>query len=111
LKKFQSTLDEINVPTINLNSKLLEDITIKNNNFDFPIVNDILPHLRGKSVNLSPNVIASKNKNATFVIGIPSIKREENYLYDTIKSILNSMKEFDKRETVIVIMLAEVIYD
>ena len=113
LKKFKSLLNEVNLPKINSNTELFNKILVNGNNenLEFPLVNDILPHLKGKIVDLSPNFKLSKQKYGTFVIGIPTVRREEVYLYDTIKSVLNCMNDYEKNETIIVIMIAEVIYN
>jgi hypothetical protein len=113
LKKLKFLLNEVNLPKINSKTELFDKIIIdaNNDNFEFPLVNDILPHLKGKIVDLRPNIKLSKQKYGTFVIGIPTVRREEVYLYDTIKSILNCMNDYEKNETVIVIMIAEVFYN
>lgn len=77
---------------------------------DFPKVIEFLPHLMGKSHLIQPKFKLTKNRFASIVIGIPTIKRDKtSYLMETIKSVLDAMNELEKSEALIVVMIAEVI--
>ena len=89
-------------------SKLTDQIT--NNEIEFPKIVEFLPHLSSKQANsLQPKFKLSKNRRASIVIGIPTIKREKtSYLLETIKSLLDAMNELEKSDALIVVMIAEI---
>lgn len=75
----------------------------------FKTVLDILPHTT-ENFNYDPNLEISNNRNATLVIGISTIKREINYLFDTLNSIFSAIKfDFELSNQVLIILsIAEV---
>ena len=89
-------------------SKLTDQIA--NNEIEFPKIVEFLPHLSSKQANaLQPKFKLSKNRRASIVIGIPTIKREKtSYLLETIKSLLDAMNELEKSDALIVVMIAEI---
>lgn len=75
---------------------------------DFPKVIEFLPHLIGKTHLIQPKFKLTKNRIASMVIGIPTIKREKtSYLLETLKSVFDAMNELEKSEALIVVMIAE----
>ncbi|KAF6207891.1 hypothetical protein GE061_016340 [Apolygus lucorum] len=67
------------------------------------------PHLLLEASSLRPALTISKGRsNVTMALGIPSVKRDvKNYLHLTLKSILNGMTDSEKRDTIIIVFIAE----
>ncbi|KAM4900568.1 alpha-1,3-mannosyl-glycoprotein 4-beta-N-acetylglucosaminyltransferase-like protein MGAT4D isoform 3-T5 [Sylvia borin] len=69
-----------------------------------------LPHLQKHEDAISPNVIFGQQRTGvSLVMGIPTVKREkQNYLIDTLNSLLYELSEEQKKDCVIIIFIAEV---
>ncbi|NXF21873.1 MGT4B acetylglucosaminyltransferase, partial [Rhodinocichla rosea] len=69
-----------------------------------------LPHLREYEDAIFPNVIFGQQRTGvSLVMGIPTVKREkQNYLIDTLHSLLYQLSEEQKKDCVIIIFVAEV---
>lgn len=94
---------------MNLNSNQTNKNQIIDLDVDFPKVIEFLPHLVGRSHLIQPKFKLSKNRHASIVIGIPTIKRDKtSYLLETLKSVLDAMNDLEKSEALIVVMIAEV---
>ncbi len=82
---------------------------IINIDVDLPKSVDFLPHLVGKSNLIQPKFKLSRNRFASIVIGVPTIKREKtSYLLETLKSLFDAMNELEKTDALVVVMIAEV---
>ena len=76
----------------------------------FPQITQLLPHLNNiSSLHLiQPKFKLSKNRFASIVIGIPTIKREKtSYLLETLKSLFDSMNDLEKLDALVVVIIAE----
>jgi len=89
-------------------------LTNSNNNFDveFKQIIEFLPHLN-KNQNvlglIQPKFKLSKNRYASYVIGIPTIKREKtSYLLETLKSLFDAMNDLEKTDVLVVVLIAEI---
>ena len=107
----QSSL--FNSTTINetLNDKITD---LDGNDFHLPPTLSYLKHLDGKRDMLSPSFrrqttdLSLLRKNVSFIIGIPTIKREkQTYLVETIKSLIDNLNIEDMKRLLIVIFIAE----
>ncbi|NXD40648.1 MGT4B acetylglucosaminyltransferase, partial [Copsychus sechellarum] len=69
-----------------------------------------LPHLQEYEDAISPNVIFGQQRTGvSLVMGIPTVKREkQNYLIDTLHSLLYQLSEEQKKDCIIIIFIAEV---
>ncbi|NWV09077.1 MGT4B acetylglucosaminyltransferase, partial [Ptilonorhynchus violaceus] len=69
-----------------------------------------LPHLRESEDAIFPNIIFGQQRSeVSLVMGIPTVKREkENYLIDTLHSLLYELSEEQKKDCIIIIFIAEV---
>ncbi|NWR02623.1 MGT4B acetylglucosaminyltransferase, partial [Paradoxornis webbianus] len=72
-----------------------------------------LPHLQEYEDAIFPNVIFGQQRTGvSLVMGIPTVKREkENYLIDTLNSLLYELSEEQKEDCIVIIFIAEVIPD
>ncbi|NXC99883.1 MGT4B acetylglucosaminyltransferase, partial [Certhia familiaris] len=68
-----------------------------------------LPHLREYEDAIFPNVIFGQQRTGvSLVMGIPTVKREkQNYLIDTLNSLLYQLSEEQRKDCVIIIFIAE----
>ena len=82
------------------------DSTVK-----FPHVFNSMEHLILKKNDFfRPDILMSQNRKASFVIGVPTIKRKDvSYLNTMIDSLLLALNQQEKEQSLIVILLAEVI--
>lgn len=97
-----------NVPKIEPNlSRSLTDWNGSPQNYS-RIVNlfDIVPHL-GRA-RMTPLVEFTKNRKAVMAIGLPTIKREESYLFQTLNSLLSSISLQERELFFLVILVSEV---
>ena len=63
----------------------------------------------GRSDLIQPQFKLSRNRFASIVIGVPTIKREKtSYLLETLKSLFDAMNDLEKSEALVVVMIAEV---
>ncbi|NXT08757.1 MGT4B acetylglucosaminyltransferase, partial [Prunella fulvescens] len=69
-----------------------------------------LPHLQEYEDAIFPNVIFGQQRTGvSLVMGIPTVKREkQNYLIDTLHSLLYQLSEEQKKDCIIIIFIAEV---
>ncbi|NXC08041.1 MGT4B acetylglucosaminyltransferase, partial [Orthonyx spaldingii] len=69
-----------------------------------------LPHLQEHEDATSPNVLLGQQRTGvSLVMGIPTVKREkQNYLIDTLHSLLYNLPEEQKEDCIIIIFIAEV---
>jgi len=77
----------------------------------FPNSLESIEHLQFKKDNIfKSELYFSKNRRATFVIGISTIKRENiSYLNTTLDSLFLSMSHVEKNQALVVVLLSEVI--
>ncbi|KAI1238620.1 hypothetical protein IHE44_0013357, partial [Lamprotornis superbus] len=68
-----------------------------------------LPHLEKYEDAIFPNVIFGQQRTGvSLVMGIPTVKREkQNYLIDTLHSLLYQLSEEQKKDCIIIIFIAE----
>ncbi|XP_025022634.1 alpha-1,3-mannosyl-glycoprotein 4-beta-N-acetylglucosaminyltransferase A [Python bivittatus] len=68
-----------------------------------------LPHLQKHEDAIYPNVIAGqKRTGVSLVIGISTVRRKMgNYLMSTLNSLFDGMSEYQKKNCVIVVLIAE----
>ncbi|NXL41667.1 MGT4B acetylglucosaminyltransferase, partial [Podilymbus podiceps] len=69
-----------------------------------------LPHLREYEDAIFPNILFGQQRTGvSLVMGIPTVKREkQNYLINTLHSLLYELSEEQKNDCVIIIFIAEV---
>ncbi|XP_039194850.1 alpha-1,3-mannosyl-glycoprotein 4-beta-N-acetylglucosaminyltransferase-like protein MGAT4D isoform X3 [Crotalus tigris] len=69
-----------------------------------------LPHLQKNEDAIYPKVITEQSRTGVFlVIGISSVRRKkESYLMSTLNSLFNGMSKYQKKNCVIVVLIAEV---
>ncbi|XP_060852858.1 alpha-1,3-mannosyl-glycoprotein 4-beta-N-acetylglucosaminyltransferase B-like isoform X2 [Rhopalosiphum padi] len=69
-----------------------------------------LPHLSPHQDSLRPFVLHSRGRNAvSIVFGIPTVRRKkQNYLIQTLISLVNNMNQTEQDDSLIVVMIAEV---
>ena len=109
-----------NLTSNNSNSTIIDETLNDNsvdslkNGFHLPPSFSYLKHLYGKHDMLSPSFrrqttnINSLRSNITFVIGIPTVKRDkQSYLIETIKSLIDNLNNDDLERLLIVIFIAE----
>lgn len=84
------------------------------NGFHLPPSFSYLKHLYNKHDMLSPSFyrrttnVNSIRRNVSFVIGIPTVKRDkQSYLIETIKSLIDNLNTEDIERVLIVIFIAE----
>ena len=85
---------------------------MRNLDVEFKHIVEVLPHLN-KQQNvldlIQPKFKLSKNRNAPFVIGVPTIKREKtSYLLETLKSLFDAMNDLEKTDVLVVVLIAEI---
>ena len=78
--------------------------------FNFPSVLSNFKHFQKKSNKLQPRFLLSKHRNSKFVIGVPTVERRNNYFDIMLKSVIETMNDFEKNQTLIVILISEVIF-
>ena len=93
--------------TINYDYIQDPDYTVK-----FPHVFNGIEHLsQKKSDYFRPDIFMSRNRKATFVIGVPTIKRKDiSYLNTMLDSLFLALNPQEKEQTLVVILLAEVFW-
>ena len=105
---------------MNSNSTTIDE-TINDNNvysltngFHLPSSFSYLKHLQNKHDMLSPSFrrqttnINFLRTNVSFIIGIPTVKRDkQSYLIETIKSLIDNLNNDDIERLLIVIFIAE----
>lgn len=76
---------------------------------NFPHSFEPIEHLASKKDNqFKPQILITSNRKAKFVLGIPTLKRENvTYLDTMLSSLLLAMNEHEKSQVLIVILLAE----
>lgn len=76
----------------------------------FPQVYESIEHLTHKKDNLfKPKILITQNRHAKFILGIPTLKRENvTYLEIMLNSLLLAMNQQEKNQVLIVILLAEI---
>ncbi|NWX96464.1 MGT4B acetylglucosaminyltransferase, partial [Nothoprocta ornata] len=69
-----------------------------------------LPHLQEYEDSIFPNVVIGQERTGvSLVMGIPTVRREkQNYLMNTLHSLLYELSEEQKNDCVIIIFVAEV---
>jgi hypothetical protein len=93
--------------TINANSTADEKKTA--NLLQFPAITNLLHHLKDHPQKFTHRIEITQNRQAKFVIGIPTVKRgTEVYLVDTLKSLLKAMNSQETEDVLIVVFATEV---
>ncbi|XP_062902700.1 alpha-1,3-mannosyl-glycoprotein 4-beta-N-acetylglucosaminyltransferase B-like [Mobula hypostoma] len=69
-----------------------------------------LPHLMSNKDSLQPKLLIGQGRTGvSMVMGIPTVKREsQTYLMDTLNSLIYELSPDEKRDCVIVVLIAEV---
>ncbi|XP_078066790.1 alpha-1,3-mannosyl-glycoprotein 4-beta-N-acetylglucosaminyltransferase B-like isoform X3 [Mustelus asterias] len=69
-----------------------------------------LPHLMSNEDSLQPKVMIGQGKTGVLmVMGIPTVKREpQTYLFDTLNSLIYELSPEERKNCVIVVLIAEV---
>ncbi|XP_026524412.1 alpha-1,3-mannosyl-glycoprotein 4-beta-N-acetylglucosaminyltransferase-like protein MGAT4D [Notechis scutatus] len=68
-----------------------------------------LPHLRKNEYAIYPKVITGQSRTGVFlVIGISVRRKKESYLMSTLNSLFNGMSKYQKKNCVIIVLIAEV---
>ncbi|XP_058049024.1 alpha-1,3-mannosyl-glycoprotein 4-beta-N-acetylglucosaminyltransferase-like protein MGAT4D [Ahaetulla prasina] len=69
-----------------------------------------LPHLRKNGDAIYPKIITGQSRTGVFlVIGISSVRRKkESYLMSTLSSLFNGMSKYQKKNCIIIVLIAEV---
>ena len=109
-----------NNSSINSTSALTDELLVDNsfdslkNGFHLPSSFSYLKHLHGKHDMLSPSFrrhttnIDFLRINVSFVIGIPTVKRDkQSYLIETMKSLIDNLNTKDIKHLLLVIFIAE----
>lgn len=94
----------------NKNKHITKDKKYKSGHF--PSVLELLPHTYPKTY-FAPRKLITKNRNATIVLAIPTVKREVSYLFDTLTSLfkaLNLKESNSSSDFLIVIFISEVVF-
>ncbi|BFZ14797.1 hypothetical protein BsWGS_17836 [Bradybaena similaris] len=94
--------EEMTVERQGRDENLLDTISL-------PGIHNYLPHLKNNLQYLVPAVKISQNRTGVeLVFGIPTIKRpEEDYLVETLDSLLSSISPHDSRQCLVVVLIAE----
>lgn len=118
-KDCQLINENIRNASFDKNSSFYENINentidLLKNGFQLPPSFSYLAHLHGKHDMLSPSFRRQTNKsnflrnNVTYIIGIPTVKRDkQSYLIETIKSLIDNLNPDDIDRLLIVIFIAE----
>ena len=107
--------------SMNSNSTVIDETINDNNNvysltngFRLPSSFSYLKHLQNKHDMLSPSFHRQTTNtnflrtNSSFIIGIPTVKRDkQSYLIETIKSLIDNLNNDDIERLLIVIFIAE----
>ncbi|CAF3768776.1 unnamed protein product [Adineta steineri] len=110
-----------NVSTNSISNSTITDETFNDNTVDslkngfhLPPSFSYLKHLSGRYDMLSPAFrrqttnTNSLRSNVSFIIGIPTVKRDkQSYLIETIKSLIDNLNNDDMERSLIVIFIAE----
>jgi alpha-1,3-mannosylglycoprotein beta-1,4-N-acetylglucosaminyltransferase A/B len=122
MKSCNRRLDKSNnsLSVINSNSTITDEILSDNtvdslkNGFHLPPSFSYLKHLHNKYDMLSPSFrrqttnINYLRTNVSFIIGIPTVKRDkQSYLIETIKSLIDNLNNDDMERLLIVVFIAE----
>lgn len=97
------------------NRSYVKDIETKidSKNLSFPHVFETLSHLKDyEKKTMNPKQVISSNKNrlASLVIGIPTMKRANaTYLYKMLDSLFNAISSDERDKLLLVILITEVI--
>lgn len=115
-KKTEPTQQLIDISTfwndgdVNISDK--NNATMKRSmNFEFGNIIQLAPHFREKSVKtklIKPRLVISKKRKAKIAIGIPTVKREESYLFRTLNSLIKSCTQDELKSILIVVLVSEV---
>lgn len=91
-------LAQMDNPNLNLSNML-----------HLPSVLAYMPHLKTNPTGLEPAFQLSQgNTGVSIVIGVPTIKRDiQNYLMETLRSLVNGLSQEEKMECLIVVFIAE----
>ncbi|KXJ28472.1 alpha-1,3-mannosyl-glycoprotein 4-beta-N-acetylglucosaminyltransferase A [Exaiptasia diaphana] len=108
LAKLIATQPRPNIIKTN-NTKSLVEPLASSSALNLPSIYHLMPHLMDNPDSLVPSLQVSKDRvGVSLVFGIPTIKRQKSsYLLNTISSLLESMTQEDKDDTVIVIFIGE----
>lgn len=119
-RRFGTNNNTNGISLTNVNSTLIDESYSDNTvdsiktGFRLPSSFSYLKHLTNKHDMLSPAFQRQtthrhfSRHNASFVIGIPTVKRDkQSYLIETIKSLLDNINEQDAERLLIVIFIAE----
>ncbi|XP_070804793.1 alpha-1,3-mannosyl-glycoprotein 4-beta-N-acetylglucosaminyltransferase-like protein MGAT4D [Pituophis catenifer annectens] len=98
---FHRTEDYMEWKVLNLSSKLSIHPTT---------ISYYLPHLQKNEDAIYPKIITGQSRTGVFlVIGISSVRRKkESYLMSTLNSLFNGMSIYQKKNCVIIVLIAEV---
>ncbi|EFX88534.1 hypothetical protein DAPPUDRAFT_310736 [Daphnia pulex] len=89
-------------------SRLLLDPE-RSQNLRLPNIFSFLPYLLNNPLSTVPAFVIGQGKtHASIVLGVPTVKREsQSYLLPTLASLIASMNEEEKNDTLIIVFVAE----
>ncbi|XP_059497077.1 alpha-1,3-mannosyl-glycoprotein 4-beta-N-acetylglucosaminyltransferase B-like [Stegostoma tigrinum] len=82
----------------------------RKHNVQQPNIFHYLPHLMSNENSLQPKVMIGQGRTgALMVMGVPTVKRKsQNYLLDTLNSLIYELSPEERKKCVIVVFIAEV---
>jgi hypothetical protein len=90
-------------------TSLLETSNAEKLSLQFPSILRLLPHLKDRHHGFEHRIEITQNRNARFVMGVPTVKRDKaNYIIDMLKSLLKAMNAQEMEDVLIVVFVSEV---
>ncbi|KFD71512.1 hypothetical protein M514_06381 [Trichuris suis] len=76
--------------------------------FSLPSVYANLPHITSRNAMMPAALVSAHRRGVYLAIGIPTVRRgRRNYLVETIRSLIHSMEEEERKYVLIVVLIAE----
>uniref|UniRef100_A0A5S6QPP0 Uncharacterized protein n=1 Tax=Trichuris muris TaxID=70415 RepID=A0A5S6QPP0_TRIMR len=102
-----SVAESIQLGTDNLSGSKL-DAVLEAMDFSLPSVYTNLPHIGNRSAMAPAALVSAHRRGVYLVIGIPTVRRVgQNYLAETLRSLIGSMDEEERKQVLIVVLIAE----
>lgn len=82
-----------------------------NNDSSFGNILDLVPHLRHRPFSfIEPKLLISQqNRYAKLAVGVPTVKREKEYLSRMLKSLIKSCSWNELNDIIVIVFIAEVV--
>ena len=105
-RRFLEPLDLANI-TANLSTFISN---ASNESFSFGRIIDLAPHLRDRPFSaIEPKLLISRrNRYVKLAIGVPTVKREEDYLFKMLISLIKSCSWRELNDILVIVFIAEV---